>query len=272
MKKVTAFILMILITISICSCNKDSDKNIDNNKDNNKETISFDKKSTQIIAHRGLSGLEIENTEEAFIAAGERSYYGIEADVRRTADNKFVICHDKTLKRIANVNMIVEESTFEELINTNLTPKNNDDQVGHICGLETYISICKNYSKHAFLELKSAFTETEIFQIIEIINSYDYLESVTFISFNYSNLEYVKKLLPNHSVQYLFSKIDEAVIKKLIDNKIDVGISYKIFTEEYLMMFHNAGLKVNCWTIDDKELAEHLASLGVDYITTGILE
>ena len=45
------------------------------------DTIKFDKKKTVMIAHRGLSGIETENTNSAFVAAGNRSYYGIETDI-----------------------------------------------------------------------------------------------------------------------------------------------------------------------------------------------
>ena len=261
MKKIIAYILVFFVATTVCSC----DKSV------NKETVSFNKCSTKVIAHRGLSGLEIENTAEAFFAAGERSYYGIEADVRKTSDGKFVICHDKTLKRISGKNMSVEGSTLEELLGVTLSVENRNGE-GRLCELDTYISICKSFNKHAFLELKSDFNEHEIGQIIDIIRSQDYLANTTFISFNLANLECVRRNLPDQSVQYLFSKIDKEIINKLVDNKIDVAISYKILTEEYLVEFHNAGLKVNCWTVDDKKTAEALALLGVDYITTNILE
>ena len=52
------------------------------------------KKGTKFIAHRGLSGLELENTISAFVAAGNRSYQGIETDVHVTSDGKFVVYHD----------------------------------------------------------------------------------------------------------------------------------------------------------------------------------
>ena len=71
-------------------------------------TKKFNKKSTKVIAHRGLSGIEVENTASAFVAAGNRSYYGIETDVHRTADGKFVIGHDNDLKRIAGVDISLE--------------------------------------------------------------------------------------------------------------------------------------------------------------------
>jgi hypothetical protein len=49
--------------------------------------------------------------------------------------------------------------------------------------LSDYISICKKYEKVAVLELKSTFTDDEIGKILAIIGGYDYLASVTFISF-----------------------------------------------------------------------------------------
>ena len=68
-------------------------------------TIKITKNSTKLVAHRGLSGIEKENTNAAFVAAGNRSYYGIETDIHRTADGRFVVCHDDDLKRVAGVDL-----------------------------------------------------------------------------------------------------------------------------------------------------------------------
>ena len=68
-----------------------------------------------MIAHRGVSGLEKENTCSAFVAAGNRSYYGIETDVHLTADGRFIICHDNDLKRVAGEDVTIENTTFDEL-------------------------------------------------------------------------------------------------------------------------------------------------------------
>ena len=53
-------------------------------------TIKVNAGKTMMVAHRGVSGLERENTVAAFLAAGNRSYYGIETDFHRTADGKFI--------------------------------------------------------------------------------------------------------------------------------------------------------------------------------------
>ena len=41
---------------------------------------------------------------------------------------------------------------------------------------------------------------------------------------------------------------------------------------ENIEKLHSKGIKVNCWTCDDKEVAEKLVSYGVDFITSNILE
>ena len=77
-------------------------------------TIKIRKNATLMIAHRVLSGIETENTNAAFVAAGNRSYYGIETDIYRTADGQFVVCHDGDLNRIAGVNVSVESIRLSE--------------------------------------------------------------------------------------------------------------------------------------------------------------
>ena len=71
---------------------------------------------------------------------------------------------------------------------------------------------------------------------------------------------------------FLFSSLTDEITAKLIADKIDVAINHKELTKKALEQFHDAGLKVNCWTVDDKAKAERLVKMGVDYITTNILE
>ena len=238
------------------------------------DTIKFRKGNTLAVAHRGASGLECENTNAAFIAAGNRSYYGIETDIHRTADGKFVVIHDGSLKRIADVDVDVESSTLEELLQIPLKDKDGrlDRADLRLTTLENYLKICKKYEKHSVLELKSDFTEEEIKKIIEIIKSYEYLDNLTFISFIYSNLTKVRKFLPTQSVQFLFTEFSDEIEKNVARDGFDVDVYYKALTKEKLTMLQGAGIKVNTWTVDDAEIAEKLAEWGVDYITSNVLE
>ena len=237
-------------------------------------TIKFDKKSTLVIAHRGLSGLEKENTNAAFVAAGNRSYYGIETDIHKTKDGHFVINHDGDFKRVANDETVIENSTLEEIQKIVLLDegKGKHRQDLRPTLLENYLDICKKYEKHSVLELKSDFTDEDIAKIIEIIKSYDYLENVTFIAFNYENLLKVRKILPNQPCQYLIWKLTDEEIERLAKDRIDADVWCIELTEEQIAKAHKAGLKVNCWTVNEKENGEKFASWGIDFITSNILE
>ena len=237
-------------------------------------TIKIEKKHSRLVAHRGLSGIERENTNSAFVAAGNRSYYGIETDIHRTSDGKFIVCHDQTLERVAGENLNVE--TVSLSVSQNVVLFDKDGTKGRLdlipSTLQNYISICKKYEKHCVLELKNRFTDEEIQAIIDIIKEFDYLENVTFISFAYENLPKIRAVLPDQSVQFLFGEATEEIIENLIRDRIDVDIRASMLTRELVERFHEAGLVVNCWTVDDKQRAEELVEMGVDFITTNILE
>ncbi len=64
-------------------------------------TVKINNGRTKMIAHRGVCGLERENTYPAFIAAGNRSYYGIETDIQVMKDGNFVAMHDDNLWRVS---------------------------------------------------------------------------------------------------------------------------------------------------------------------------
>ena len=70
---------------------------------------------TKMVAHRGVSGLECENTAAAFIAAGNRSYWGVETDIWRTIDRQYMCNHDGRTGRICDTDLVIEKSTFDAL-------------------------------------------------------------------------------------------------------------------------------------------------------------
>ncbi len=86
-------------------------------------TIKIETGSTKMIAHRGLSGLETENTCAAFVAAGNRSYFGIETDIHRTGDGNFILLHDDNTARVGCDNIQVEESSYASLRSLRLCDK-----------------------------------------------------------------------------------------------------------------------------------------------------
>jgi len=68
-----------------------------------------------IVAHRGASHDAPENTIPAFQLAWQQKADAIEGDFYLTRDNEIVCIHDRTTKRYSDRDLVVAESTLEEL-------------------------------------------------------------------------------------------------------------------------------------------------------------
>ena len=240
------------------------------------DTIKIEnKKNTLMIAHRGASGLEKENTYPAFVAGGNRSYFGLECDVHKTIDGKYVIIHDDCTGRVAIDNMRVEKTTYRTLRTLKLLDldgkKGRNDL--RIPSMKEYFEICKKYDKVAVFELKNKFELDEIDEMVKIIENVGHLDNTIFISFCLENLINLRKICPKAKAQFLISdKIDDDLIEILTKNKLDLDCYYELLTKENIELLHSKNILVNCWTVDDKQWALKLIDWNVDYITSNILE
>lgn len=239
-----------------------------------KSTLPFDRKNTKIIAHRGLSGLYPENSIPAFLAAAERSYYGIETDVHRTSDGKFILIHDRTTGRVAGDDLSVEISTFADLRALSLRDKDGVPRPELVLPIpEEYFAICKAAGKVSVFELKNDLTLRELSELAGIARRFGQLENTVFISFNLSNLTRLRTLLPEQPAQYLTeSPVDASLIGMLTYYRLDLDIRADRLDSDTVAALHRAGITVNCWTVDDPARAAELAAMGVDIITSNILE
>lgn len=235
-----------------------------------------EKGNVLMVAHRGLSGIETENTASAFVAAGNRSYFGIETDVHRTGDGKFVVIHDDNTKRVALDEMKVEETSFETLRALRLVDKDgcrgrNDLKIP---SLQEYSEICRKYGKISVLELKNHFEPFEIDEIIDTVRRVGWLEETIFISFDLDNLIYLRSVLPEQPAQYLTCEFTDELMEVLIRYNLDLDLYFKTetLTPERVQALHAAGHKINVWTVDDLDEAKRMVEYGVDYITSNIIE
>ena len=239
------------------------------------DTIKIDNKQVKMVAHRGLSGLEKENTCSAFVAACNRAtYFGVETDVHRTADGQYIIFHDDNTARVGIDPMVIEETTFDTLRKLQLT--DIDGKRGRIDltmpTLMEYIEICKKYGKHCVLELKNQFKAGDVYKIAGMIEKAGYLDHVIFISFALKNLIYLRRRYPQQPAQFLIKEWDDKVLKALETYNLSIDIYYKSATPENVQKVHALGQEYNVWTVNEAVDGEALVEMGVDYITTNILE
>lgn len=239
------------------------------------DAIRIDRKHVKMIAHRGLSGIELENSCAAFVAAGNRDYWGIETDVHQTADGKFVIFHDDHTGRVCQTDLVVEENDFETLRALPLWEVRNDKALRVDLKMpipEEYFAICRRYGKVAVFELKNPMSKELVAQLVALADQNAGLENVVFISFCFQNLVYVREVSETAVCQFLLGGAmtdeDLAGMKKY---SFGLDIRHTLVTPELVETIHNAGLEINCWTVDDPVRGAELVEMGVDYITSNIL-
>ena len=237
-------------------------------------TIKIERKNCRMVAHRGVSGLERENTCPAFVAAGVKSYFGVETDVHVTKDGKYIISHDSNIQRVTGVDMVIEQSNFDDLRAAKVFDSDGKTHRSDLLlpTLEDYVNICKKYDKVCVLELKEEMEEKHIQGIAETIRGMGWYEKTIFISFWQNNLVTLRRLYADAKAQFLTDKVTEKTYEFLTRYGFGADLGGSGISKEIFKRLHEKGIEVNCWTIDDPAFAKELIEWGADYLTTNILE
>ncbi len=223
------------------------------------------------VAHRGFSGYHPDNTAESFsAAAGDENFYGIETDIRRTKDGCLVCSHDDKAVFSDGSKRKVEDSTYAELMEKTLQNTRTENEV-HICLFREYLTICKQGNKVAVVELKDVFTQDMIDQMFAEIDEFYDRKMCTVIAFDYDSLYRVRKTDPEMELQYLSSKRGDRHFIDCLNEKISVDVHYSQVNKSFVNKFHDRGLEVNVWTVNDEATQTRMRQCGVDYITSNVL-
>lgn len=240
-------------------------------------SASIADENTYLVAHRGFRAVAPENTAPAFEEAGKAGFKANECDIYRTADGVWVVQHDKITYRMMDLTKNIEKCTYDELMQHKTDNGNNIDDYPElkICTLEEYMEICDKYSMDAVIEFKGESNQEHYDEVIDMINRYPNVK-VTFISFQFSDLEALRKLCDN-DMMYLVQKIkpEDIELAKTIEN---CGIDFNANKDEnwendaqIIKDCQQAGLQLGAWTVDELEVMEKLLDVGVDMITTNCI-
>lgn len=231
-----------------------------------------DKGKVKMIAHRGLSALQPENTCAAFLAAAKRSYYGIETDIRLTADGKFALIHDDNLNRVFGVRKRVRKATLAELRSVRGMVDGKPRADFQIPVLKEFLGICRAYQKQAVIEIKDGLTQGEAGALVAEVKKENALQHTIFISFCKRNLLRIKKVYPQANIQWLRKRLNVFAFWVALRNKMDLAVRKTGLNAYMVGVFLQKGGKINVWTVDTEAEFTAAKKLGVAYVTTNVLE
>jgi len=230
-----------------------------------------DDKEFLFVGHRGASYLAPENTMASIQLAWELGADAAECDVMLTRDNKVILFHDNSTKKLTGENHIIKETSWEEL--KELSVKNRETNLPKyknepIPLLKEVLEVIPS-DRMLVIEIK---TGPEILPYLqEVIEQHWKMGKISFIAFDFETIIATKKLYPDVPCYYL--SMLKPDLKKhfndIVENKLDgVDLMHGIIDRSMVAKCNEAGLAVWCWTVNDLEIARNMKELGVTAVTT----
>ncbi len=210
-----------------------------------------------MIAHRGASLAEPENTLAAFRRAGVLGADGVELDVRRTADDRLVVHHDPVL---ADGRLIRDTAAA--------------DLPTELPELHAALDACDGMFVN--IEIKNDSTEPDF-------DRSDWLARRVAVElqrrgaatrwlvscFRIETVDIFRRLLPSVRTAWLvISPTAEVLERAAASSHVAVHPAVERLTAESVGAAHALGLAVNTWTCDDPVRMQELMTWGVDGICT----
>ena len=223
-----------------------------------------------IIAHRGISFDLPENSLSAFNASWAVGVDGIEGDFHLTRDGSIVCIHDDNTSRVCNKNLVICNSTLQELKELNLQCEGKDHLNIKIPTLTEVLKIVPS-GKKIFIEIKCG---VEILSplIKELSRSKINSNQVVIISFDRQVVKELKEMAPEYKALLLYSYEEGLEVSSLINEMFDIkadGIGTdNQLSKEFVEKVIISGLEYHSWTIDNADTANQLISWGSNSITT----
>lgn len=223
-----------------------------------------------IIAHRGISFDLPENSLSAFNASWAVGVDGIEGDFHLTRDGSIVCIHDNNTSRVCNKNLVICNSTLQELKELNLQCEGKDHLNIKIPTLTEVLKTVPS-GKKIFIEIKCG---VEILSplIKELSRSKINSNQVVIISFDRQVVKELKEMAPEYKALLLYSYKEGREVSSLINEMFDIkadGIGTdNELSKEFVEKVIISGLEYHSWTIDNADTANQLISWGSNSITT----
>jgi len=203
-----------------------------------------------IIGHRGAAGLAPENTVKSVRKAVSCSVDMIEIDVY-LSDGSLVVFHDDKVNRTTNGKGKLDSYSFDEL------RKLDAGDGEHIPTLTEVFDAVPNYI-FINVELKGEGTEKHIKEFLTGYPEFNVIVS----SFDREKLNYLKNSKLNLAL------ITDTPLMEVPDWYYSIHVSYENLTKEFVELYHEYGLRVFAYTVNDEKDAMKMLDWKVDGIFT----
>jgi glycerophosphoryl diester phosphodiesterase len=242
---------------------------------------SWGSRGPLVVAHRGASAEEPENTLAAFEAAARDGADAVELDVRLTSDGIPVVLHDPDVARATDGSGFVHAMTLAELKRLDASGGRGPRQevptlaealaaIGAHGGVAADLEIKNIPGEPAFDSPREAILEASL----AAIRQSGFAGPVLVSSFNWLTIERSKELAPDTTTGFLtIGAVDARAAlvyarqrgHDFVLPQVDAVLSAG---EGFVREAHADGVMVGTWVADDDQTLATLFSWGVDAVAS----
>lgn len=213
----------------------------------------------QVIAHRGASAVEQENTCAAFRRAAALGADAVELDVRRSADDVLVVHHNpdladgRLIKDLQAADLPLYVPTFEQALDA-------------CAGMWVNVEI-KNDPNEPGFDPTDRIADDTIAALAARYEDDRWLIS----SFRLETIDRCRVLTDSIPTAWLTVDVPDGVARMLADRGHAAWHPwFPVASAAVIGACHQAGIRVNTWTCDDPEIMARLLDDGIDGICTNV--
>jgi len=231
-----------------------------------------------VIAHRGASAYEPENTLAAFEKAIEMGADYIETDVHQTKDSVLVLMHDLTVSRTCEANSELKTKLVKELSYTEFSSLKIKGKKYAPPTLEAALNLINGRCK-LLIELKKGSNyypgiEKRVMNLIKKNNAESWADIIH--SFDKKALLKVNEQKTGIKLQKLIVfkfplssfNFSKGIKKDDFSDWRGVNVYYRFARKKLIKKLHKQGKTVYVWTVNNPKKAKELIKRGVDGIIT----
>jgi len=208
-----------------------------------------------VIAHRGASTVELENTLAAFRAAAGQGADGVELDVHATLDGEIIVLHDPSIMGLPIAQARMSDLSQLKLLNGEPLPTLAQalDVIGPL---------------KAFVEVKVLDPRWDD-RLLETLERGPNPSGYAVHSFAFHVVRRLREKRPNLPTGVL-SEVPTRDPKRTLDDAKSQTLwqEHTTLEESLVEAVHGLGASVIAWTVDNPSEMEQLVSWGVDGICT----
>jgi len=233
-----------------------------------------------IVAHRGASDDAPENTLPAFELAWQQNADAIEGDFQLTKDGEILCIHDIDLLRVAGSNLVVAESTSQQLRALDAGRWRGPQWTGTAIPTLAEVMATVPQGKQLFIEVKSG--PDTVRKLIGRIDESDCIyDQIRIISLDKDVVREVKERAPGLKASWLswinedssgkFVPEIETILTTLHQTNADgFGSSYELIARDTIEKIIAAGYEYHVWTVDDPHIARRFQQWGATSVTSNV--